>query len=135
MHLRPPVSTHPFPSIERPTYLRHYVLAALLVITAINYIQRNSIGPAQTTIKEDLGLPDLTGTGRAATTFFRAYALCQVPAAWLAQRCGPRRALSTYAAGWSLSMIACALAPGLPALIAARAVLGVFQAGIFACAT
>ena len=31
---------------QSPTMLRHWVLISLLVITSINYIQRNCINPA-----------------------------------------------------------------------------------------
>ncbi len=74
-------------STERPTNLRHLVLAALLVITAINYVRRNAIGPAATTIEEKLGVtgPQLD---LAAGAFFLAYTLMQVPSGWLAQALG-----------------------------------------------
>ncbi|HEY7153089.1 MAG TPA: hypothetical protein VH575_03920, partial [Gemmataceae bacterium] len=54
---------------SRPTYVRHLVLAALCVITTINYIQRNSLGGAETTVRADLHL-DRTETGDAMSAFF-----------------------------------------------------------------
>ena len=42
----------------RPTIYRHYVLAALLAITLVNYVQRNATGPATTTIMDDFGALD-----------------------------------------------------------------------------
>jgi MFS family permease len=121
-------------SAARPTRVRHLVLAALLVITAINYIQRNSISPAATTIEEQLGVtgPQLDLTVGA---FFMAYTLLQVPSGWLAQRWGPRLALSLYAAGWSLALVACSLASGFAGLYAGRLAMGALQAGVFPCAT
>jgi ACS family glucarate transporter-like MFS transporter len=114
--------------------VRHLVLAALLAITAVNYIQRNSISPAETTIRKQLDL-NIQQSGWAVSSFFFSYALLQVPSGWLAQRWGPRRALAVYAAGWSLAMGLCALATGLAGLLAARLALGALQAGIFPCAT
>lgn len=64
--------------LVRPTNLRHLVLAALLVITAINYIQRNCINPAATTIQADLGL-DLAEIGLILGAFFLSYTFLQVP--------------------------------------------------------
>jgi MFS family permease len=119
---------------ERPTGVRHLVLAALLAITTINYVQRNSISPAETTIREDLDLK-ITQTGHAVSAFFITYALLQIPSGWLAQRWGARRALAFFAAGWSVVIGLTALASGLAGLLAARLALGALQAGIFPCAT
>jgi sugar phosphate permease len=118
----------------RPTSVRHFVLAALCFITTISYIQRNSLGGAETTIRADLYL-ERNDTGTAMGVFFLTYALCQVPSGWLAQRWGGRRALTLYAAGWSMMMALTAAAPSLPVLIGARGLMGAFQAGIFPCAT
>jgi ACS family glucarate transporter-like MFS transporter len=110
------------------------VLAALCVITTINYIQRNSLAGAETTIRADLSLTR-NDTGDAMGAFFLTYALCQVPSGWLAQRWGGRRALTLYAAGWSIVMGLTALATSLPGLLGARWAMGALQAGIFPCST
>ena len=119
---------------SRPTYIRHLVLAALCAITTINYIQRNSLGGAETTIRADLRLTR-NDTGDAMGAFFLTYALCQVPSGWLAQRWGGRRVLTLYAAGWSIVMAFTAAATNLPALLGARWAMGALQAGIFPCCT
>jgi len=119
---------------SRPTYVRHLVLAALCLVTTINYIQRNSLGGAETTVRADLHV-ERNDTGLAGGAFFLTYALCQVPSGWLAQRWGGRRALSIYAAGWSLTMALTAAATSLPVLAGARGLMGAFQAGIFPCST
>lgn len=121
-------------STQRPTSVRYYVLAALLVITAINYVQRNCISPTATTIEEELGVsgPQLD---LAAGAFFLAYTLLQVPSGWLAQRWGSRITLPLYAVGWSLALIACAVASGFSGLYAGRLAMGALQAGIFPCCT
>jgi ACS family glucarate transporter-like MFS transporter len=117
-----------------PTYVRHLVLAALCAITTINYIQRNSVGGAETTIRSDLHLTR-NDTGDAMGAFFLTYALCQVPSGWLAQRWGGRRALTLFAAGWSIVMAFTAAATNLPALVGARWAMGALQSGIFPCCT
>ncbi len=119
---------------SRPTYVRHLVLAALCAITTINYIQRNSLGGAETIIRADLQL-SRNDTGDAMGAFFLTYALCQVPSGWLAQRWGGRRALTVYAAGWSIVMAFTAAATSLPALVGTRWAMGALQAGIFPCCT
>jgi ACS family glucarate transporter-like MFS transporter len=127
------ISTAPV-SVLRPTRVRYLVLAAVCTITAINYIQRNCIGAAETTIRADLGLTR-EQTGDAMAWFFWSYALCQIPSGWLAQTWGPRRALTLYAIGWSLALGLAALSAGLAGLVGSRLVMGVLQAGVFPCAT
>jgi MFS family permease len=119
---------------ERPTSLRHLVLAALLVITSINYIQRNAIGPAAPVIRQDLGL-SLDQVGLVMSAFFLAYTLMQIPAGTLAQRIGAKWALVLISAGWSLAIAGCAVAGTFLQLYVARLALGALQAGIFSCAT
>jgi len=114
--------------------IRHLVLAALCAITTINYIQRNSFGGVATTVRADLHL-SRDDSGDVMGAFFLTYALCQVPSGWLAQRWGGRRALTIYAAGWSITMAFTAAASNLPALLAARGAMGALQAGIFPCCT
>lgn len=122
------------PGAERPTSVRYYVLAALLVITGINYIQRNCISPSATSIETSLGVTAVQ-LDLAAGAFFLAYTLLQVPTGWLAQRFGSRMMLPLFAAGWSLALVICGLASGFPDLYAGRLLMGALQAGIFPCAT
>jgi len=128
-------NTDPAPLLtSRPTRVRYLVLAALCAITTINYIQRNSLGGAETTVRADLQLTR-NDTGDAMGAFFLTYALCQVPSGWLAQRWGGRWALTVFAAGWSIVMAFTAAATNLPALLGARWTMGALQAGIFPCCT
>lgn len=119
---------------QRPTHVRYYVLAALLVITVANYLQRNSIGPLESTIRSALAT-DKTRMGAAGAAFFWVYALMQIPSGRLAQRIGPRLALALYCVGWSIAAAAMALSFSVYDLIAYRGIMGAFQAGIFPCAT
>lgn len=120
--------------LSRPTYVRYYVLAALLVITAINYVQRNCIGPAATTIERSIGVTPQQ-LDAASGAFFLTYTLLQIPSGWLAKLLGPRLVLPLYAAGWSLALAACAAATGFFGLYVGRIAIGALQAGIFPCAT
>ena len=122
------------PPAIRPTNVRYLVFATLCAITVISYIQRNSIATVETSLCSDLHI-SLAETGDAKSDFFISYALLQIPCGWLAQRWGPRRALTLFALGWSVSTAALALAHGAFSLSAARVVMGAFQAGIFPCAT
>ena len=122
------------PAAERPTNVRYVVLLVLCLATVINYVQRNCIGPAETTVRGDLGLTQFD-TGNAMSVFFAVYALMQIPSGWLAQRWGPRLALTVFAVGWSLSLGLSALSTGFAGLFTARIAMGALQAGIFPCCT
>ncbi|HLW67168.1 MAG TPA: MFS transporter [Gemmataceae bacterium] len=119
----------------RDRHIRYWVLAALCLITAINYIQRNSLGGIETTVRAAFRLTDKTLTSEAQSAFFFSYALCQIPSGWLAQRWGPRKALSLYALGWSTVALLMGLSPGMYVMIGLQVLMGAFQAGIFPCAT
>jgi len=118
----------------RPTRVRHYVLLALLIITAINYIQRNCVGPAATTIEKTIGVT-ATQLDIANGAFFLTYTLMQIPSGWLAKLWGPRLVLPLYAVGWSLALVICGLAVEFWELYLGRTLMGLFQAGIFPAAT
>lgn len=118
----------------RPSRVRWAVLAAFCSITAIAYIQRNSISAAESTIRADLGLTkELCGWGISA--FALTYAIFQLPAAWLARRWGPRKSLAWFAVTWSLCSATIGLPGGFSTLIGSRLALGAAQAGIFICMT
>jgi len=118
----------------RPTFVRYYVLAALCIITLINYIQRNSTAGMVEPITRALQTDD-RAIGDATSCFFVAYALFQIPSGWFAHWWGTRRALTALAIGWSLAAMAIGLSFTVWGLIASRTVQGILQAGIFPCAT
>jgi MFS family permease len=71
----------------------------------------------------------------ALGAFFFSYAIFQVPAGAFADRLGPRLVLTLCIIGWSLATAATAFAGSFVALIAARLVLGVAEAGAYPAAT
>jgi sugar phosphate permease len=115
-----------------PTSTRHFVLASLCLAATIAYIGRNCLGVAESTIRAELDIP-LVSMGWVMGAFFWSYALAQVPSGVLAQVWGTRRALSLYAALWSLICGSIGLATGLWTLVLAQLVFGIAQAGIFPC--
>ncbi len=124
------------PLAARPTRVRYVVVAALCVAAAVAYVQRNSYGGAETTIRKELKLTPAQ-TGDAASLFFLLYAVLQAPAGWLAQKVGPRQTIVCCAVGWSAALALCALATAAHPypLIGGRLLMGVFQAGLLPSAT
>lgn len=107
---------------------RYLVLGGLCAAASLAYFVRNGVGPAESTIRADLGLTK-EESGLLISSFFWPYALCQIPAAMLAQRLGSRWALSLFAALWSLATAGLALG-SVGVMTAARAFMGVAQAGL-----
>lgn len=118
-------------SDTRPTKTRYAVLAFSVTMAMILYLDRMAISVAVPRIAEDLDL-HVSQVGDSVAAFFWCYALLQVPAGWLGDRWGGRRALTLYVVAWSLAIGGMGLVGGLVSLMAMRACLGVSQAGAFA---
>jgi MFS family permease len=116
-----------------PTRVRYLVLAFLCLAAAIAYIPRNCIGVAEEDIRAELDLSK-DEMSVVMSSFFITYALLQIPTGWLAHVWGARRALTLFAAGWSVASGLGALA-GLPLLLLTRLGMGGAQAGLFPCST
>lgn len=69
--------------------------------------------------------------GSVLGAFFFTYALLQVPAGWLSDRFGPRRALSIYILAWSALTAITGLVTSLPGVLMARLGCGVAQSGAY----
>jgi len=69
--------------------------------------------------------------GSVLGAFFFTYALMQVPAGWLSDRFGARRALSIYILGWSALTAITGLVTSLPGVLMARMGCGVAQSGAY----
>ena len=112
----------------QPSRTRYIVLAGLCGAAALAYLVRNGVAPAESTMRAELGLTK-EQSGMMMSAFFWPYALCQIPAAMLAQRMGTRWALPLYAVLWSLATAGLALG-SLGMMTASRAFMGVAQAGL-----
>src|SRR6266567_1741286 len=88
------------PLVQRPTAVRYGVLAFVVVMAVILYLDRNCISIAESTIREDLGLSKKE-MGLVFSFFYLAYSLGQVPAGWLGDRLGARRMLVACVVVWS----------------------------------
>ena len=106
----------------------------LCLAAVIAYICRNSLGVAESTIRDEFGLDEET-MGYVMGLFFLTYALGQIPSGAIGTRWGSRKSLSICAVGLSLATALMSLANGAGLLIAARLSNGIFQAGLFPCCT
>src|SRR3954469_3474637 len=98
----------------RPSRIRFLVLAGLCVAALLAYVTRNAISVAESTVRADLHLSK-EQSGWLMSLFFWSYALCQIPAAAVAERLGARRALPLFGVLWSLA--AAGMAAGIFAVM------------------
>lgn len=115
---------------DRPTIVRWWIVAATVAMSTLLYLDRFCISFAEVYIKQDLGLSDVQ-VGWMLSAFFWSYALGQVPAGWLTDRCGPRLTLTAYMLAWSCLTAGTAWASGFWGLFAVRFGFGLAQAGAY----
>jgi len=120
---------------QAPTHVRYLVLVWLCAAAMIAYTQRNTLGVVEKDMRKELNLTSVESAGIMSTSFFLTYALGQVPAGWLGQLWGSRRALALFSAICSAATALCAAAARLPMFIFLRGTMGINQAGLFPCTT
>jgi ACS family glucarate transporter-like MFS transporter len=111
------------------------VLFWICAAAVIAYTQRATLGVVEKEMREDLGLTTGQSTKIMTTGFFITYALCQVPAGWLGQVFGSRKALALFTAVGSVAAALCAIASRVWVFVGLRATMGINQAGLFPCTT
>ena len=103
------------------------VLALLLAVNILNYVDRQVLYALLPLISGDLHLSDAQA-GSLASAFMVVYMLAAPPIAWLADTRGRKPWIAGGVALWSVATGAAALATGYASLFASRAVVGVGEA-------
>jgi MFS transporter, ACS family, glucarate transporter len=96
-----------------PTCVRWHVMALLLVVTALTFLDRLNLSIAGKFIQDEFHLGTQT-MGWILSAFVLGYALFQVPGGWLGDRYGPRTIITIAIVWWSIFSAATAIAPNLP---------------------
>ena len=118
-----------------PASRQRLVLVALLFLhTFHTYLDRVCISAAATDIKTELAISDQM-MGHIFAAFAVGYALFQIPAGWMADRFGARRALAGVVAAWSLFTCLTGVAFNAVSMLVIRFLFGVGEAGAFPGAT
>ncbi|MGD9855800.1 MAG: MFS transporter, partial [Planctomycetaceae bacterium] len=115
---------------DRPTRMRHVVVASASLMSVLLYLDRFCISFAEIYIQEDLGLTNVE-VGWMLSAFFWTYALGQVPAGWLTDRFGSRIMLTAYVLLWSLFTGLTGGVSAFAALLALRFGFGFSQSGAY----
>jgi sugar phosphate permease len=111
--------------------IQRSALVLLVVAGTLNYIDRTTLAIGGTTIRSELGL-SIGEMGLLLSAFLWAYAFCQLPGGVLIDRIGARRLLGSGLALWSIAQAAAGLSSSLTQFAAARLVLGVGEAPMYA---
>ncbi len=109
---------------------RWWLLALLFIAMLISYAHRGALSVAAPFMSQDLNLSK-ADIGIILSAFFWVYSFMQVPAGWLVDRFGVRRAYSLGFIFWSLASGLTGLATGMGSLIGLRVALGPGQAVTF----
>lgn len=117
------------------TCIRWRVVAALFLVAAVSFLDRNNISIAALAIQRDFGLSDLR-LGFVFSAFVAGYAVAQPLAGRIADLFGPTCVIAIGILWWSALTTATALVPGghvwsLGVLVAVRFALGLGEAVIF----
>ena len=121
--------------IERPsraatTRLRYWILAIIVIATAINYLDRANLSIAAPIVKKDLNISDVQ-MGLIFSAFSWTYAFLQIPGGWVLEKIGPRVTFGVALIFWSIVTGCISLARGFGSLLGLRLALGVAETPAF----
>ncbi len=118
------------PPTTRPTRVRYSVLAMLLLLSVITYLDRVCINAAAPAIREDLGLTTAQ-MGWIFSIFAIAYGMFEIPGGWMGDRFGPRIILTRIVVWWSAFTAFTGMATSYVQLLAIRFAFGAGEAGAY----
>lgn len=110
--------------------VRRSILPIAFLLYMFNYMDRASIGYAQLTMSEDLGI-SLATYGTIAAVFFIAYTVLEVPSNIIMKKVGARLWLARIGITWGVITILTGFVQNTTHLYIARVALGIAEAGLF----
>src|SRR4051812_10059346 len=113
-------------AIETPTRVRYAVLLFVYLAAFITYLDRVCLSVAAPAMQSDLRISQVE-FGWVFTVFYIAYAIFELPSAWLGDRWGQRRMLVRIVGCWSLFTILTGQVRGLVTTLVTRFVFGMAE--------
>jgi len=113
--------------------MRYVVLMFLCSIAFVAYVQRTGLNSVAPHIYRDVGI-DTEGFAAVGSALLVGYTLMQVPAGWLADRCGGGKVLAALAIVWSSLTALLGTCTDLASMMLLWFFMGLALAGIFPCA-
>lgn len=121
-------------SSQNPSHARVWVVVFAVSLAVLSYVDRVAISQVAPTISHDLHLSK-SQMGVVFSAFILAYALFEIPGAWIADYFGPRKALLRIVAWWSVFTAVTGWATGFRSLVGIRFAFGAGEAGCFPAIT
>src|SRR6185436_53170 len=113
-----------------PTRSRYAVLLFVYLAAFITYLDRVCLSVAAPAMQADLGISQVE-FGWVFTVFYIAYAVFEMPTAWLGDRWGQKRMLVRIVGCWSLFTILTGMTRTFVTTLITRFVFGAAEAGAF----
>jgi MFS transporter, ACS family, glucarate transporter len=110
--------------------IRHAVLAMLVLLSVVTYLDRICIGISAKEIQSDLGLSE-SQWGLVLGAFLLAYGLFEIPSGGLGDRIGQRKVLTRIVLWWSAFTALTPLARSFPVMFVTRFLFGAGEAGAY----
>lgn len=122
------------PETERPagrhSRLRWGFIALIVVAGVVNYLDRNTLSIANTTIAKDLGFNTIH-MGLLLSAFSWPYAIANLPAGYLVDKYGAKKMFAWAAAMWSVVTMLTAVVSSFGVFYAMRVALGITESPFF----
>jgi len=116
----------------RPTRARYRVVAFMVTLAMVTYLDRACIGAMAPRISDEFGL-DSAQMSWVFFAFILAYALFEIPTAYWADRRGAKNVLTRIVSWWSVFTLLTAGAWSYGSLLVTRFLFGIGEAGAFPC--
>ena len=113
---------------------KNFILAMLVILGVVTFLDRINISVAGSSIMKDLNL-SAAEWGWVQSAFILSYGLMQIPMGAYGDRHGHRKVLTQIVLWWSLFTAFTGLAGGLASLLIIRFMFGVGEAGSSPCST
>ena len=113
---------------------KNVILAMLVILGMVTFLDRINISVAGSSIMHDLGLSPAEW-GWVQSAFILSYGLMQIPMGALGDRFGHRKILTAIVLWWSAFTAFTGLAGGLMSLLVIRFMFGIGEAGSSPCST
>jgi ACS family glucarate transporter-like MFS transporter len=113
---------------------RYRTLALLVLLAAVTYLDRVCISVAGMRMQGELGISTTTWAW-VIGAFTIGYALFEIPGGMMADRWGPRAALTRVVLWWSVFTCLTGMVSSIPLLLGIRFLFGAGEAGAFPGAT
>src|SRR5262245_37329828 len=110
--------------------VRYLVLAMLVLLSIVTYLDRISIGVAASAIQKDLDISE-QAWGWVLGAFLLSYGLFEIPSGALGDRVGQRKVLTRIVLWWSAFTALTPVATNYYLLVATRFLFGAGEAGAY----